>query len=117
MHYGMLAHSVWLSAAPHLQELIPAASRLAELHLLGSKALHLSLTLARARSDACMQPFALLMAATIVAIGLCYGLDGRQLGPLSGMGTPPDWGAWSRQQVARRARALAWPLSAEQVRR
>ena len=85
---------------------------------MGGRNLHLSLILTAGRHDACMQPYALVMAALIVAIGLCYGLDGRDLVPVpcTSGGLPPEWGVWAREQVTKAGRAFAWPMAPEQVR-
>ena len=100
-----------------MQEIIPAANKLAQLHLVGSAALHLPLTQAAARYDTCMQPIALVMSCVVVALCMCYGLDGNDSIPLAGMGQPvAAWGEWARDNVTKASRAMVWPMSLEQVR-
>lgn len=100
----------------HVQAVMLAANRVAELHLVGSHDLHLPLSRSDARHDGCMQPYALVMAAVVVALCMCYDLDGQAKQQLAGVGRPPDWGMWAREQLIRANRALAWPLSPEEVR-
>ncbi|KAL4434395.1 hypothetical protein ABPG75_000836 [Micractinium tetrahymenae] len=55
-------------------------------------------------------PWAMLMGSLLLAVKLCYGLDGEQRS-MAGLPPMPDWQAWAQQQLSRLGRLSAFPLS------
>ncbi|PRW59254.1 fanconi-associated nuclease 1-like protein isoform X1 [Chlorella sorokiniana] len=57
-----------------------------------------------------LHPWAHLMAALVVAVKLCYGLDGRDHS-VPGALPPPAWHDWAQRQARKIASLSAYPLS------
>ncbi|KAL4428576.1 hypothetical protein ABPG77_008888 [Micractinium sp. CCAP 211/92] len=55
-------------------------------------------------------PWAMLVGSLLLAVKLCYGLDGEQRS-MAGLPPAPDWQAWAQRQLSRLGRLSAFPLS------
>ncbi|PSC75815.1 TATA box-binding -associated factor RNA polymerase I subunit B [Micractinium conductrix] len=56
-------------------------------------------------------PWARFMASLLLAVKLCYGLDGRGQVLPPGLAPAPDWQAWAQRQLARLGTLSAFPLT------